>query len=132
VVTPAPRPLPRTGPIMRAPAEVLEDYPDDGRTIEPVVEEVRPPTLETARNSVPDDLKMIGGVGPKIEATLNTLGIYHFDQIAAWSPANAAWVEAHISFKGRVVRERWVEQARILARGGVTEAAEKYKRGEHI
>ena len=98
----------------------------------PVIEEVRPATLDGPRDSAPDDLKMIGGVGPKIEATLNTLGIYHFDQIAAWSPANAAWVEAHISFKGRVVRERWVEQARILARGGVTEAAEKYRRGEHI
>lgn len=61
-----------------------------------------------------DDLTVIGGVGPKIQEVLNELGIYHYDQIAAWSPENMAWVDDHLSFSGRIMRERWVEQAKVL------------------
>lgn len=61
-----------------------------------------------------DDLTVIGGVGPKIQEVLNELGIYHYDQIAAWSSENMAWVDDHLSFSGRIMRERWVEQAKVL------------------
>ncbi len=61
-----------------------------------------------------DDLKTIKGIGPKIEATLNELGIYHFDQIASFSPENIDWVNDHLQFKGRIERESWVEQAQEL------------------
>ena len=61
-----------------------------------------------------DDLTVIGGVGPKIQEVLNELGIYHYDQIAAWSLENMAWVDDHLSFSGRIMRERWVEQAKVL------------------
>jgi NADH-quinone oxidoreductase subunit E len=42
------------------------------------------------------------------------LGIWTYSQIAEWTPENAAWVEEHLSFKGRVEREEWVEQAKAL------------------
>ncbi|HUS98580.1 MAG TPA: NADH-quinone oxidoreductase subunit NuoE [Hyphomicrobiaceae bacterium] len=75
----------------------------------------RPPALEAARGGRADDLKRISGVGPKLEETLNSLGIYHFDQVAAWTPEAVAWIDGFLSFKGRVDREGWIEQAKKLA-----------------
>ena len=88
---------------------------------EPAVEAVngeRPQGLSGARNGRHDDLKRISGVGPKIEGILHSLGVYHFDQIAAWSPANVEWVDDHLRFRGRIGRENWIEQARGLAGEG--------------
>ncbi len=62
-----------------------------------------------------DDLKVIKGVGPKLEGLLNGLGVYQFSQIAAFSATDIAWVDSKLSFKGRIVRDRWVDQARDLA-----------------
>ncbi len=76
-----------------------------------------PARLEVPRVEGPDDLKLIRGVGPKLEALLHHLGYFHFDQIAAWTPEEVAWVDENLEgFKGRVSREEWVEQARDLAR----------------
>lgn len=75
----------------------------------------RPPELTTARDGVADDLKRIKGIGPKIEQTLNGLGIWHFDQIAAWSEEQKLWVNGYLQFSGRIDREGWIEQARDLA-----------------
>jgi NADH-quinone oxidoreductase subunit E len=62
-----------------------------------------------------DDLKLIKGVGPKLEALLHSLGFFHFDQIANWTEAELAWVDENLEgFKGRVIRENWVEQARAF------------------
>jgi NADH-quinone oxidoreductase subunit E len=78
----------------------------------------RPAALTAARDGGPDDLKLIKGVGPKLEALLHSLGFFHFDQIAAWTEAEVAWVDEHLEgFKGRVSRDGWVEQARALAAG---------------
>ena len=68
-----------------------------------------------------DDLKRISGVGPKLETLLNELGIYRFEQIAAWTPENVAWVDARLTFKGRIERDNWIEKARLLAAGEETE-----------
>lgn len=76
----------------------------------------KPFVLAAARNGVADNLRQIKGIGPKIEASLHGLGIFHIDQIAGWSDANSAWVDAHLAFRGRIRRERWVEQARELTR----------------
>lgn len=79
---------------------------------------VKPATLTAARDGKPDDLKLIKGVGPKLAALCNQLGFYHFDQIAAWTEAEIAWVDENLEgFKGRVVRDEWVVQARDLAAG---------------
>lgn len=75
----------------------------------------KPAALDKARSSGADDLKRIKGVGPKIEGILNSLGIFHFDQIAAWDQANKDWVDDHLSFKGRIDREEWIPQAEALA-----------------
>ena len=66
----------------------------------------------------PDDLKMISGVGPKIEGTLNKLGIWKFAQIGSWKKTERQWVDGYLSFKGRIDREDWVKQAKALAKGG--------------
>ncbi len=91
----------------------------------------RPARLEAARDGGADDLKMIKGVGPKLEKLLHKLGFFHFDQIAAWTPEELAWVDENLDgFKGRATRDDWVAQARILAEGGTTEFAKKVKKGD--
>lgn len=65
-----------------------------------------------------DDLKMIAGVGPKLEKTLNSLGFWHFHQIAAWTKKDVAVVDDELSFKGRIERDDWIKQAKALAKGG--------------
>lgn len=76
-----------------------------------------PKTLPTPEGAA-DDLTRIKGIGPKISARLNKLGIYHFRQIAEWSEPEARWVEEHLTSKGRVGRENWVSQARKLSANG--------------
>jgi NADH-quinone oxidoreductase subunit E len=73
-----------------------------------------------------DDLKQISGVGPKLERTLNGLGVYHFHQLAQFTASNVAWVDEHLRFKGRIQREGWVEQAVELAAGRPTEFSRRY------
>lgn len=80
--------------------------------------------LAAPRGGKADDLKMIDGVGPALERLMNSLGFYHFDQIAAWTEADIALVDAEMkSFKGRATRDKWVLQAKILANGGTAEEA---------
>lgn len=66
---------------------------------------------------VPDDLARIAGIGDSTAATLNKLGIFHYWQIAAMSPADVARIEDQAGLKGRIGREEWVEQARELLAG---------------
>ncbi len=73
------------------------------------------PVAFAAPQGEADDLKRIKGIGPKIEGILHSLGIWHFHQIAAWTPDNAAWVNEQLSFKGRIEREEWIPQAQKLA-----------------
>ncbi|MEX0305949.1 MAG: NADH-quinone oxidoreductase subunit NuoE [Ruegeria sp.] len=89
--------------------------------------EDQPETLSSARDGKPDDLKMLKGVGPKLEETLNELGFYHYDQIAAWTPEQVAWVDARLKFKGRIERDGWIEQSAKLAAGEETEFAKRAK-----
>ncbi|WP_417239022.1 50S ribosomal protein L21 [Celeribacter halophilus] len=63
-----------------------------------------------------DDLKKLSGVGPALEKKLNAAGVTSFAQIAAWSEADIAEFDEKLSFKGRIEREGWVEQAKELAK----------------
>lgn len=81
-----------------------------------------PPEGLPGPDGEPDDLKRISGIGPGIEKTLHELGVFHFRQIAAFTPANVAWVNRRLRFKGRIEREDWIGQARTLASGGEPEA----------
>ncbi|MEQ8698132.1 MAG: NADH-quinone oxidoreductase subunit NuoE [Bauldia litoralis] len=77
----------------------------------------RPPKLDAPRDGGADDLKRISGVGPKIEAILNELGIFHFDQVAAWTDDEKTWIDGYLRFKGRIDREGWIDQAKRLSSG---------------
>ncbi|TJW13346.1 MAG: NADH-quinone oxidoreductase subunit E [Mesorhizobium sp.] len=79
----------------------------------------RPAGIE--KPALVDDLKLISGVGPKIEGILHSLGIYTFAQVASWKKAEREWVDAYLSFHGRIERDDWVRQAKALAKGGVAE-----------
>jgi NADH-quinone oxidoreductase subunit E len=72
----------------------------------------KPAKLFTSPPAVVDDLKLIRGVGPKLEAEMNALGIYTFAQIARFNKANLEWADANLStIKGRPIRDDWVGQA---------------------
>ena len=88
---------------------------DDAGQVEDAFDAQRPIALAKPVADAPDDLTIIGGIGPKIQEVLNELGIFHYDQIAAWSSENIAWVDHHLNFSGRISREGWVEQAAILS-----------------
>ena len=79
---------------------------------------IRRPMGIDAPEGAADDLTQIKGIGPKLSQTLNELGIYHFRQIAGWEDAEAQWVDDYLSFKGRVEREQWIEQAQKFASNG--------------
>ncbi|MFN0114493.1 MAG: NADH-quinone oxidoreductase subunit NuoE [Paracoccaceae bacterium] len=96
------RPAPAAPAAPRAPAEAA-----------------KPAGLKAARGGKADDLKIIKGMGPKLEALCHKLGYFHFDQIAAWTAAEVAWVDENLEgFRGRVTRDGWVAQAKVLAASG--------------
>jgi predicted flap endonuclease-1-like 5' DNA nuclease len=82
------------------------------------------------RSSATDDLKRIRGIGVLIEKRLNTLGVTSYEHIANWTAADIDRVSQSLDFKGRIERESWVEQARILSAGGHTEFSRRVDRGE--
>ncbi|WP_434286499.1 NADH-quinone oxidoreductase subunit NuoE [Celeribacter sp. SCSIO 80788] len=115
--------------VQQAAEKAVEKKPEAAKA-EPVaeaVEEKQPELLTAAREGGADDLKKLKGVGPKLEETLNELGFYHFDQVANWTPAEIAWVDSRLKFKGRIERDGWIEQAKILAAGGETEFSKRAK-----
>ncbi len=90
----------------------------------------RPMGIEGPRGGKADDLKRIRGIGPQNEGRLHGLGIWHFDQIAAWTTDNALWVGSYLAFPGRIEREDWVGQAKLLAAGAETEFSKRVDKGE--
>ena len=93
--------------------------------------QAKPATLDGPEGGQADDLKKIKGVGPKLEEMLHGMGFYHFHQIASWGPSEVAWVDDNLEgFKGRVSRDDWVEQAKLLASGGDTEFSKKVDEGD--
>lgn len=115
---------PRSGPKNKAEPAAAFKAPETkqpvAKTEKPSLEDKnRPAGIE--RLATVDDLKLISGVGPKIEATLHSLGIYTFAQVAAWKKAEREWVDGYLNFRGRIERDDWVKQAKALAKGGVAE-----------
>lgn len=104
-----------------ASVEAAEDEP----TLEPAADEeaVLSPSSHIAPVFVShpenggDDLMKIEGVGPRINEALRELGVYSFEQIAAWTPENCGWINHRLGFQGRVERENWVSQAQALQSG---------------
>jgi len=84
----------------------------------PVSDEFKPTLLTEPEGGKGDDLELIWGVGPKLAAMLNRMGVWHFRQIASWTDMNLRWVDQNLgTFKGRAVRDKWIEQSVKLASG---------------
>ncbi|MFS2149820.1 5' DNA nuclease [Rhizobium sp. Rhizsp42] len=71
-----------------------------------------------ARGKKADDLKQISGVGPKLEQVLNARGVRTLSEIAGWSDADVARLDAELGFDGRIARDGWVAQAKALTAKG--------------
>ena len=81
----------------------------------PSIEDIpaQPPAADT-----PDDLTIINGIGPQLNTLLGSLGITRFDQIANWNAEDIERIDSHLGvFRGRIVRDEWPLQARLLAAG---------------
>lgn len=71
----------------------------------------------TPKPAKPDDLKKLDGVGPRLEQTLNSLGVWTYAQVAAWTPEEIAYVEDMTGLNGAVATNNWLSQAASLAKG---------------
>ena len=89
----------------------------------------RPAGLAAPRGGKADDLKLIRGIGNQNEGRLHGLGIWHFDQLAAWTAEQSLWVGSYLAFPGRIEREEWIKQAKVLASGKQTEFAKRVAKG---
>jgi len=110
--------------------DVVSSDTKEANTKETSTAGVAPTLLSAPRNGEKDNLTRIKGIGLKIDQTLNDIGIYHFDQIANWNDEEIAWVDTNIAFPGRVKRENWVEQAKLLASGEETEFSKRVDDGK--
>ena len=122
-----PSPAPKSSPVPIAAApnpeptpvksEIAAAAPESAAKASPAKKHFpgRPPeSLAAPRGGSPDDLTRIKGIGPKSVEKLHALGVFHFDQIAAWNIDNARWIGAALSVPGRVERGKWIQQAREL------------------
>ena len=98
----------------------------------PAAEAGKPAALSSPRGGKADDLKIIEGIGPKLEEVVNSYGVYHFDQIAAWGADEVAWMDGNMPrFKGRVTRDKWVAQAKIIVADGIEAFLERAKTNDY-
>ena len=97
-----------------APVETIET-PEPNPASAPAPAPARPANLYAAPPAEPHDLKQIKGVGPKLEAQLNALGVWRLDQLAAFTESDLAWLDANItSIRSNPLRDDWAGQARAL------------------
>ena len=123
-----PAPVPVTLPVAAADPVTVPALASEPVASEPVYPGMKPSSIAKSADGT-DDLKLIRGIGPKNEKVLNDLGIYRFCQIGAWSADNAEWVGHYIAFPGRIERERWIGQGRLLCAGIETDYARQVKAG---
>lgn len=106
--------------VISTPEPVLDASPA------PAVVEPAPPPVSTELSGG-DDLLRLKGVGPKLNALLIDLGVTSYSQIAQWSEADVAAIDTKLgNFKGRPVRDQWVDQAKYLASGDFAGFEAKY------
>ena len=107
-----PVPAPAPAPAAPVPAPVAPAAP--APVVAPAATEAAPqPAAQTSGG-----LTQIKGLGPKLAATLAEQGITRVEQIAAITPAEAEALDAKLgAFRGRMARDRWIEQAKLLSAG---------------
>lgn len=96
----------------------------------PAAKKAAPKKAAPKAPAKPDDLKLIKGVGKLIETKLAKEGITQYSQIAAWKKADIADFDEKLSFKGRIERDEWIAQAKILAKGGTTDFSKRAAKGD--
>ncbi|WP_397580801.1 hypothetical protein [Sphingorhabdus sp.] len=78
-------------------------------------------------SSIPDNLELIKGLGPKVNNLLKGLGVTSFAQVANWTAADVADIDAKLgAFAGRITRDNWIDQAQLLAAGDIAGFEQKY------
>ena len=82
----------------------------------PAAKKAAKPAKAKAAPAAADDLKKLTGVGPALEKKLIAAGITSYAQIAAWTDADVAAIDEQLSFKGKIEREGWIDQAKELAK----------------
>jgi large subunit ribosomal protein L21 len=98
-----------TAPRAAAPAPSKSAAPAQAAAA--VQEGVKPANLlDAPRDGKGDNLKKLGGLGPKAAESLNAAGVYHFDQLASWSEDEIAYMEGETGLKGKIAS--WAEEAR--------------------
>ena len=92
----------------------------------------KPAGLAAPRDGKGDDLQVLEGIGPAMEKLCHELGFFHYDQIAGWGPAEVAWMDSNLKgFKGRVTRDKWVRQARLIGEVGIEEFKRRAKTNDY-
>lgn len=113
-------------PVAVEPAPVEPAVPE-APVVEPVAEPAPVSPAVTTPADEGDDLLRLKGVGPKLKALLTDLGVTSFAQIAAWTETDIAAIDAKLgNFKGRPVRDQWIDQAKYLAAGDIAGFEAKY------
>jgi predicted flap endonuclease-1-like 5' DNA nuclease len=80
-----------------------------------------------AKVAVPDNLELLKGLGPKVNAVLKSLGVTSFAQVASWTAADVAEIDGKLgAFAGRISRDNWIDQAKYLEAGDVAGFEKKY------
>ncbi|MGL5837863.1 MAG: hypothetical protein ACRCY3_05110 [Sphingorhabdus sp.] len=87
----------------------------------------KPKAAPKPKPAIPDNLELMKGVGPKLNSLLKSLGITTFAQVANWSAADVAEVDSKLgNFAGRISRDNWVDQAKLLVAGDIAAFEKKY------
>ena len=108
-------------------AAVLAGEPVMAVAVEDIADGQAPAPETPAPDAPADDLSRIKGLGPKLRARLGELGVTRFDQIAAWSDADLAAIDAQLgTFAGRPAKDNWIEQAWLLANGDLADYEGKF------
>ncbi len=130
-VAPAPEPAP--APVVAAPAPA--PAPEPAPVAAPAaaaVGEAKPQGLVAPRDGKGDNLQVLEGIGPGLEKLCHELGIFHYDQIASWGAAEVAWMDGNLKgFKGRVTRDKWVAQAKLIGQVGIEEFKRRAKTNDY-
>lgn len=119
------------GPAIAASRPEWEPAPEpepEFAAAEPELPEPSPPEPEAEEpDDAPDDLMMIKGIGPELETLLRSLGIQRFADIAGWMPEDIERIDGQLgAFKGNILRDEWIGQARLLARGDMESFSQRY------
>lgn len=133
---PKAEPKPKAAAKPKAAKAKAEPKPKAAKAAKPQASQPAPPQglvrLDAPRGGKADGLQEIEGIGPALEKLVNSLGFYHFDQIAGWSEADIATVDAEMkNFKGRIARDKWVEQARIIVTDGLEAFRERARTNDY-